>query len=387
MMPLQLLSRSWRGYPVRPPDSGIARRKSIWERIHIDPWLLGLLLALMAGGLLVLYSASGQRIEVVIAQAVRFGLALVGMFVLAQLSPTTFLRWAPLAYGAGLAMLVAVEIAGDIGMGAKRWLEIPGVIRFQPSEMMKLAVPLMVAAYLNRCQLPPRLRDIAVCGLIIGAPVVLTAVQPDLGTALLMASAALIVVLLAGLSWRLIGLVVALVAAGLPLLWMNMHNYQRQRVLTFLDPESDPLGSGWNIIQSTTAIGSGGLWGKGWLEGTQSQLEFLPERHTDFIIAVLGEEFGLVGMLLLLLLYVVIVGRGLWLAAASQDTFGRLVAGSIILTFFIYVFVNVGMVSGILPVVGVPLPLVSYGGTSSVTLLAGFGILMSIHAHRRLLPR
>ncbi len=284
-------------------------------------------------------------------------------------------------------MLVAVEIAGDIGMGAKRWLEIPGVIRFQPSEMMKLAVPLMVAAYLNRCQLPPRLRDIAVCGLIIGAPVVLTAIQPDLGTALLMASAALIVVLLAGLSWRLISLVVALAAAGLPLLWMNMHNYQRQRVLTFLDPESDPLGSGWNIIQSTTAIGSGGLWGKGWLEGTQSQLEFLPERHTDFIIAVLGEEFGLVGMLLLLLLYVAIVGRGLWLAAASQDTFGRLVAGSIILTFFIYVFVNVGMVSGILPVVGVPLPLVSYGGTSSVTLLAGFGILMSIHAHRRLLPR
>lgn len=387
MMPLQLLSRSWRGYPVRPPDSGIARRKSIWERIHIDPWLVGLLLALMAGGLLVLYSASGQRIEVVIAQAMRFGLALVGMFVLAQFSPTTFLRWAPLAYGVGLAMLVAVEIAGDIGMGAKRWLEIPGVIRFQPSEMMKLAVPLMVAAYLNRCQLPPRLRDIAVCALIIGAPVVLTAIQPDLGTSLLMASAALIVVLLAGLSWRLISLVVALVAAGLPLLWMNMHNYQRQRVLTFLDPESDPLGSGWNIIQSTTAIGSGGLWGKGWLEGTQSQLEFLPERHTDFIIAVLGEEFGLVGMLLLLLLYVMIVGRGLWLAAASQDTFGRLVAGSIILTFFIYVFVNVGMVSGILPVVGVPLPLVSYGGTSSVTLLAGFGILMSIHAHRRLLPR
>lgn len=387
MMPLQLLSRSWRGYPVRPPDSGIARRKSIWERIHIDPWLVGLLLVLMAGGLLVLYSASGQRIEVVIAQAMRFGLALVGMFVLAQFSPTTFLRWAPLAYGVGLAMLVAVEIAGDIGMGAKRWLVIPGVIRFQPSEMMKLAVPLMVAAYLNRCQLPPRLRDIAVCALIIGVPVALTAIQPDLGTALLMASAALIVVLLAGLSWRLISLVVALAAAGLPLLWMNMHNYQRQRVLTFLDPESDPLGSGWNIIQSTTAIGSGGLWGKGWLEGTQSQLEFLPERHTDFIIAVLGEEFGLVGMLLLLLLYVAIVGRGLWLAAASQDTFGRLVAGSIILTFFIYVFVNVGMVSGILPVVGVPLPLVSYGGTSSVTLLAGFGILMSIHAHRRLLPR
>ena len=203
----------------------------------------------------------------------------------------------------------------------------------------------------------------------------------------MVSSAALIVVLLAGLSWRLIGFIAALGAAGVPLLWMNMHNYQRQRVLTFLNPESDPLGSGWNIIQSTTAIGSGGLWGKGWLQGTQSQLEFLPERHTDFIIAVLGEEFGLVGMLVLLFLYLLIVSRGLWMASSAQDTFGRLVAGSIILTFFIYVFVNMGMVSGILPVVGVPLPLVSFGGTSSVTLLAGFGILMSIHAHRRLLSR
>lgn len=386
-MAWQTLTRPLRRHPVRPPDSGIARRKSIWERIHLDPWLLGLLIVLMAGGLLVLYSASGQRIESVIAQAMRFGFAIVVMVFLAQLSPITFLRWAPFAYGGGVAMLLAVEIAGDIGMGAKRWLEIPGVIRFQPSEMMKLALPLMVAAYLNRCQLPPRLKDIVICAIIIGLPVVLTAIQPDLGTSLLVASAAVIVVLLAGLSWRLIAFVAASLSACVPLLWMNMHNYQRQRVLTFLDPESDPLGSGWNIIQSTTAIGSGGLWGKGWLEGTQSQLEFLPERHTDFIIAVLGEEFGLVGMLVLLSLYLMIVGRGVWLAASSQDTFGRLFAGSIILTFFIYVFVNVGMVSGILPVVGVPLPLVSYGGTSSVTLLAGFGILMSIHAHRRLLPR
>ncbi len=333
-MPWQLITRSLRRYPTRPPDSGIARRKSVWERIHLDPWLLGMLLVLMSAGLLVLYSASGQRLDTVIAQAIRFGVALAGMVIIAQFSPSTFLRWAPLAYGVGLAMLIAVEIAGDIGMGAKRWLEIPGVIRFQPSEMMKLAVPLMVAAYLNRCQLPPRLRDIVVCAVIIGVPVVLTAIQPDLGTSLLVASAAVIVVLLAGLSWKLIGLVAALGAAGLPVLWMNMHNYQRQRVLTFLDPDSDPLGSGWNIIQSTTAIGSGGLWGKGWLEGTQSQLEFLPERHTDFIIAVLGEEFGLVGMMVLLTLYVMIVGRGLWLAASSQDTFGRLFAGSIILTFF-----------------------------------------------------
>ena len=341
----------------------------------------------MGSGLIVLYSASGQSIDAVIAQSIRFCIALVVMVIIAQFSPSTFLRFAPLAYGVGVAMLVAVDVVGDVGMGAKRWLVIPGVIRFQPSEMMKLAAPLMVAAYLNRCELPPRLRDILVCGVIIGVPVVLTAIQPDLGTSLLVASAALIVVLLAGLSWRLIGFIAALGAAGVPVLWMNMHNYQRQRVLTFLNPESDPLGSGWNIIQSTTAIGSGGLWGKGWLQGTQSQLEFLPERHTDFIIAVLGEEFGLVGMLVLLCLYLLIVSRGVWMASAAQDTFGRLVAGSIILTFFIYVFVNMGMVSGILPVVGVPLPLVSYGGTSSVTLLAGFGILMSIHAHRRLLSR
>ena len=376
-----------RGHPVRPPESGIARRKSIWERIHLDPWLLGLLLMLMGSGLIVLYSASGQSLDAVIGQSMRFGIALTGMVIIAQFSPSTFLRWAPLAYGLGVAMLVAVDVVGDVGMGAKRWLEIPGVIRFQPSEMMKLAAPLMVAAYLNRCELPPRLRDIMVCGVIIGVPVVLTAIQPDLGTSLLVSSAALIVVLLAGLSWRLIGFIAALGAAAVPLLWVNMHNYQRQRVLTFLNPESDPLGAGWNIIQSTTAIGSGGLWGKGWLQGTQSQLEFLPERHTDFIIAVLGEEFGLVGMLALLFMYLLIVSRGLWMASSAQDTFGRLVAGSIILTFFIYVFVNMGMVSGILPVVGVPLPLVSYGGTSSVTLLAGFGILMSIHAHRRLLSR
>src|SRR5690554_3740781 len=309
------------------------------------------------------------------------------MFTLAQLSPSTLLRWALPVYAAGVLLLVAVELVGDVGMGAKRWLVIPGVIRFQPSEMMKLAMPLMVAAYLSRQELPPKLRDIAVCALLIGLPVVLIAKQPDLGTSLLVASAAIFVVLLAGLSWRFIAALAVLAAAALPLLWMNLHNYQRQRVLTFLDPNSDPLGSGWNIIQSTTAIGSGGVFGKGWLQGTQSQLEFLPERHTDFIVAVLGEEFGLVGMLAILVLYLAIISRGLWLAAGAQETFGRLVAGSIILTFFIYVFVNVGMVSGILPVVGVPLPLVSYGGTSSVTLMAGFGILMAIHAHRRLLPR
>ncbi|WP_043532276.1 rod shape-determining protein RodA [Litchfieldella xinjiangensis] len=381
------LTRGMRGHPVRPPQSGMTRRRSFWLRIHIDPWLLLLLVILMGAGLLVLYSASGQRLPVVMAQATRFGIALVAMIVLAQFSPTTFVRWSPVLYGITVLMLVAVEIMGDMGMGAQRWLEIPGVIRFQPSELMKLAMPMMLAAYLSRRELPPRWRDLVVCAALMAVPVVLIAKQPDLGTSLLVICAAVFVVLLAGLSWRFVGLLAVIAAAALPVLWLNMHNYQRQRVLTFLNPESDPLGSGWNIIQSTTAIGSGGLLGKGWLQGTQSQLEFLPERHTDFIVAVLGEEFGLLGMVVVLVLYLLIVSRGLWLANTAQDTFGRLLAGSIVLTFFIYVFVNVGMVSGILPVVGVPLPLVSYGGTSSVTLMAGFGILMSIQAHRRLLPR
>ncbi|MAR72398.1 rod shape-determining protein RodA [Halomonas litopenaei] len=379
--------RSLRGHPVRPPASGIARRTSFWQRMHVDPWLLGMLLVLMCSGLAVLYSASGENVHVVTAQAIRFGVAWAVMLVLAQFSPATLMRWALPAYLAGLVMLVAVEILGDVGMGAQRWLVIPGVVRFQPSEMMKIAMPMMVAAWLSRHELPPNWRALAGCALLIALPVGLIARQPDLGTSLLVAAAAVFVILLAGLSWRFIGVMVALAGAALPLLWMNMHNYQRQRVLTFLDPESDPLGAGWNIIQSTTAIGSGGVWGKGWLEGTQSQLEFLPERHTDFIVAVLGEEFGLVGMLAFLLLYLLIVARGLWLAGAAQDTFGRLLGGGIMLTFFIYVFVNIGMVSGILPVVGVPLPLVSYGGTSSVTLMAGFGILMAVNAHRRLLPR
>lgn len=386
-MGLNDLSRSWRSHPVGAPASGMARRRGFWQRVHLDPWLLGMLLVLMTAGLVVMYSASGQRIDTVASQGIRFGVALGVMMIIAQFSPSTLLRWALPAYLLGVVMLVAVELVGDMGMGAQRWLVIPGVIRFQPSELMKLAMPMMVAAFLSRRELPPRLKDIAVCGVIIGVPVVLIAKQPDLGTSLLVSASAVFVVLLAGLSWRVIGLLVVLAASALPLLWMNMHEYQRKRVLTFLDPNSDPLGAGWNIIQSTTAIGSGGVLGKGWLEGTQSQLEFLPERHTDFIVAVLGEEFGLVGMLAFLLLYLLIVCRGLWLAAQAQETFGRLLAGSIILTFFIYVFVNVGMVSGLLPVVGVPLPLVSFGGTSSVTLMAGFGILMAIHAHRRLLPR
>ncbi|MDX1467407.1 MAG: FtsW/RodA/SpoVE family cell cycle protein, partial [Halomonas sp.] len=262
------LTRGLRSHPVKPSLSGIARRRSLWERIHLDPWLLGMLLVLMLAGLVVLYSASGQHFSVVTAQAIRFGVALVVMVGLAQLSTTTLLRWTPLVYLAGLGMLVAVELIGDMGMGAQRWLVIPGVIRFQPSELMKLAMPMMVAAWLSRQVLPPRWRDLAVCAVIIGLPVVLIARQPDLGTSLLVATAGVLVVVLAGLSWRFILFCGALAAAALPLLWINLHDYQRQRVLTFLDPESDPLGAGWNIIQSTTAIGSGGFWGKGWLQGT-----------------------------------------------------------------------------------------------------------------------
>ena len=368
----------------RAHQARVGRKRSLWLRMHLDPWLLSILLLLISFGLVVLYSASGMSASTTMAQASRMGVALLGAVIIAQFSPGTLFRWTPLAYGGGLLMLIAVEIMGDIGMGAQRWLEI-GPLRFQPSEVMKIAMPMMLAAYFHRRPLPPTWRDLIVCAVIIGVPVLLIARQPDLGTSLLVTCAAVFVILLTGLSWKFILTLGAMAGAAAPLLWVNMHDYHRQRVLTFLNPESDPLGAGWNIIQSKTAIGSGGLEGKGWGLGTQSQLEFLPERHTDFIVAVLGEEFGLIGMCTILVLYLLLVSRGLVMANHAQDTYGRLLAGSIVLTFFIYVFVNIGMVTGILPVVGVPLPLVSYGGTSSVTLMAGFGILMSIHTHRRLL--
>ncbi|WP_414501437.1 rod shape-determining protein RodA [Zymobacter sp. IVIA_12111.31 C1] len=363
-----------------------ARGDSIgFGMLHIDPWLLLSLMLTMAGGLVVLYSASGEARLYVEAQALRFVLAFVVMAIIAQIPPVTMQRWAPAMYVLVTLMLVAVAVTGYHAMGAKRWLEIPGVMRFQPSEFMKIVMPMMLASYLSRRSIPMSWPDLGVCVLIMMVPVLLIARQPDLGTALLIFAAAMFVIFLAGISWRLVFISVLVIGAALPLLWFNMHDYQRQRVLTFLNPEMDPLGSGWNIIQSKTAIGSGGLFGKGWMDGTQAQLQFLPERHTDFIVAVLAEEFGMVGMILLMIGYLMIVGRGLYVAYCAQDTFGRLLAGSLILTFFIYVFVNIGMVSGILPVVGVPLPLVSYGGTSSITLMAGFGIVMSIHTHRRLL--
>lgn len=361
------------------------RRQGLLAVFHIDlPLLVGLLL-LCGFGLLVLYSASGENIAQTQRQAVRIGVAFVVMLTVAQINPITLRRWSPWLYAVGLLLLIAVLVFGEVGKGAQRWLDL-GVLRFQPSEMVKLAVPLMIAWYLAEKRLPPSWLRLFAAALMIVVPVLLIAKQPDLGTAVLVASAGIFVLFLAGISWRLIGGLIVVAAAAAPLAWYLMRDYQRQRVLTFLDPEKDPLGAGYHIIQSKIAIGSGGVYGKGWLNGTQSQLDFLPERHTDFIFAVLSEEFGLVGVLILLSLYLFIVARGLFIATRAQDTFARLLAGSLTLVFFVYLFVNTGMVTGLMPVVGVPLPLVSYGGTSLVTLMAGFGILMSIHTHRRLLP-
>ncbi len=359
------------------------RQPTALGRIHIDGPLLTVVLLLCALGLLVLYSASGQDTGTVIRQALRMGVGLVVMFAVAQVPPQRMASWAPWIYLAGLAMLVAVLLVGHTGKGAQRWLDL-GLFRFQPSELMKLAVPMVVAWYYHDRPLPPSLRRIAIAAAAILLPCLLIAKQPDLGTALLIGAAGFFVMFLAGLSWRVIGLLGVAGLGSLPLLWYLMRDYQRQRVLTLLDPQRDPLGSGYHIIQSKIAVGSGGLYGKGWLNGTQSHLEFLPEGATDFIFAVYSEEFGLLGVLLLLALYAFLILRGLYIASEAQGTFGRLMAGSLSLTLFIYIFVNIGMVIGQLPVVGVPLPLISYGGTSLVTMMAGFGILMSIHTHRRL---
>lgn len=369
----------------RPRPITIAQR--LLADLHLDgPLLVGI--ALVAGiGLFVLYSAGGQESGLLVGQSVRIGVAAIGMLVIAQIPPKFMRLWTPWIFTIGILLLVLVLVAGEIGKGAQRWLNL-GFMRFQPSEIMKLAVPMMAAWYLMDRPLPPRLGELLIVLLPISlVPAALIAQQPDLGTALLIAASGIIVILLAGMPVRLILVFAGLAVAVTPLLWFNMHDYQKQRVMTFLNPETDPLGSGYHIIQSKIAIGSGGVFGKGWLNGTQAQLEFLPERATDFIFAVFGEEFGLLGLGSLLILYGFIVLRGLYIASQAQDTFSRLLAGSISLTFFVYVFVNTGMVTGLLPVVGVPLPMVSYGGTSMVTLMAGFGILMSVHSHRKLIPQ
>ena len=371
--------------PQYADENRLSTGRRLLQQFHIDlPLLLGLL-ALAALGLFVLYSAGDQSMEIVTRQGIRLGIAFVVMLAVAQISPDSIEHWSPWLFGLGLIMLVAVLAVGEIGKGAQRWLDL-GLFRFQPSEIMKLAVPMMIAWYLAEAALPPARLRLLIATSILIAPTLLIAKQPDLGTALLIASSGAFVLLLAGMRWRIIfGVLIAMAAAG-PVVWNYLlHDYQQQRVLTFLSPEKDPLGAGYHIIQSTIAIGSGGTYGKGWLNGTQSHLDFLPERSTDFVFAVFSEEFGFLGILLLLAIYVFIIGRGLYIAAQAQDTYSRLLAGSITLTFFVYVFVNIGMVSGLLPVVGVPLPLVSYGGTSIVTLLAGFGILMSIQTHRKLI--
>jgi rod shape determining protein RodA len=354
--------------------------------LRLDGSLLVLIAVLLMLGLVVLFSASGESVEALERQISRIIIGFIALLAVARIPISVLRAWSPWLFLGALGLLLAVVLVGDVGKGARRWLDL-GVIRFQPSEIMKLAMPLMIAWYLSLRKAPPRFIDLLVVGVLIVVPVLLIMRQPDLGTALLVGASGLLVVFLAGLNWRwFLGLGLAITAL-IPLLWTQMHDYQRQRVLTLLNPESDPLGAGYHIIQSKIAIGSGGLYGKGWLNGTQSQLQFLPERSTDFVFAVYAEEFGFLGVLLLMTLYFLIVGRGLWIASMAQDRFCRLMAGTISLTFAIYMVVNIGMVSGLLPVVGIPLPLVSYGGTSLVTLMVGFGILMAVHSQQRLVNR
>jgi rod shape determining protein RodA len=356
-----------------------------WQyRLHLDVPLLFALIAVAGYGLIVLYSAGGGDSDIVERQLIRLGVAFSGMFIIAQVPPRLLLRLTPWAFITGVLFLVAVLVGGETSGGAQRWLNL-GVVRFQPSELMKLAVPMMVAWYLADARLPPHRWQLLAATMLIAVPMLMIAKQPDLGTALLIASSGFFVLFLAGLQWRLLAFFSVVMAAATPVIWHFMHDYQRQRVITLLNPESDPLGSGYHIIQSKIAIGSGGLFGKGWMNGTQSQLDFLPERSTDFIFAVLGEEFGFLGILLLFGIYAIIVLRGMMIAIQAQDSYTRLLAGSLSMTFCVYFIINTGMVTGLLPVVGLPLPMISYGGSSMVTMMAGFGILMSIQTHRKLL--
>lgn len=363
------------------------KKPSIWTKIHIDPIMIFFLLALLAYSFFVLWSASGQdpaMMERKISQTI---IGFTVMLVMAQIPPRVYENWAPYLYIFCVILLILVDVFGQISKGAQRWLDL-GFVRFQPSEIAKIAVPLMVARYINRDSCPPSLKNTGIALVIIFFPTLLVAAQPDLGTSILVAASGLFILFLAGMSWRLILVAIAGLAAFIPILWFFlMHDYQRGRVMMLLDPESDPLGAGYHIIQSKIAIGSGGLWGKGWLHGTQSQLEFLPERHTDFIFAVLAEELGLVGVLVLLALYICVIIRGFVMAAHAQTSFGRVLIGGIVMILCVYVFVNIGMVSGILPVVGVPLPFISYGGSALIVLMAGMGIVMSIHTHRKLLSK
>jgi rod shape determining protein RodA len=350
---------------------------------HLDSILLACLLFALFIGLMVLYSASGQSFSKVSAQLINIAVALSVMWATANIQPHHLERIALPAYALGLLLLLAVALFGDISHGARRWLNL-GFTKIQPSELMKIAVPMMLAWYFSKREANLKAADFMIAGLILAAPALLIMKQPDLGTALLVVAAGFFVIFLAGLSWKFIVGGIVLLGAMMPIFWSLLHDYQRRRIEILIDPTQDPLGSGYHIIQATIAIGSGGLSGKGWLNGTQTQLDFLPERTTDFIFAVFGEEFGLIGNLLLLLLFTVMIVRGFVIASQAKSMFSRLLAGSIAMTFFTYCFVNMGMVSGILPVVGVPLPLISYGGTSMLTLGLSFGLLMSIQTHKKL---
>jgi len=373
----ELLSES----RARRTLTGAAR--VLWA-LKIDGWLVTLLALISIGGLFVLFSASGGNVATVLRTVLRLGLGAAAMLLLARVNPNFLRRMTPGLYVLGIVFLIIVGAAGRVGLGAQRWLDL-GVIHFQPSELMKLAVPMMCARYLHERALPPSFLSLCSLAVLILVPVGLVAVEPDLGTAALIAAGGALVIIMAGLPVRVMVGLGMLAGAGGYFGWNFMHDYQRKRLLTFIDPKSDPLGAGYHIIQSQIGIGSGGIIGKGYMEGSQAQLEFLPERSTDFIFAVIGEEFGFIGLSVLLLLYLLVVARALYLAMQTQDTFARLLGGSLALTFFVYVFINAGMVTGLLPVVGVPLPLVSYGGTSVVTLLAGFGILMALYSHRKLI--
>ncbi|HEX4024900.1 MAG TPA: rod shape-determining protein RodA [Steroidobacteraceae bacterium] len=351
--------------------------------LNLDGPLLVALGLLAIYGLVILYSASGQSVDTILRTLMRMALGAAAMLALTHAKPHFLRHLSPWLYAVGILLLFVVAATGVIDKGAQRWLNL-GLFRFQPSEVMKIAVPMLAAWYLHDRGLPPDWKSLLVLAVIIFLPAGLVAMEPDLGTAALIAASGMLLVLMAGLSIRVVLVLLLLGAGGAVLGWNFMHDYQRERVLTFLNPQTDPLGAGYHIIQSQIAIGSGGVFGKGWMNGSQAQLDFLPERSTDFIFSVVGEEFGLIGLLALLALYLFIVGRSLWLAMQTNDTFSRLLALSLALTFFVYVFINTGMVSGLLPVVGVPLPLVSYGGTSVVTLLAGFGILMGLYSHRKL---
>ncbi|MBI3546441.1 MAG: rod shape-determining protein RodA [Gammaproteobacteria bacterium] len=353
------------------------------QRLHLDKTLFFALLGLAAVSLFVVYSASAKDLSATLGHLMRLALGFMVLLLVAQIRPEILERWSPYIFGAGMVLLLAVLAMGVIGKGAQRWLNL-GIVKFQPAEIMKLAVPMMLSWFLARGDVPPRLWRLGLSFVMMAIPAVMIVKQPDLGTALLVFGAGTFVLFLGGLRWRVIIILLAIIAVAAPFAWGHLHDYQRQRVLTLFNPEADPLGTGYHTIQSMIAVGSGGVYGKGWLNSSQAHLDYLPESSTDFIFAVFAEEFGLIGSLLLVLVYTFVVARGMLIAYLAKDTYTRLLAGSLSLTFFLYFFVNMGMVTGILPIVGIPLPMMSYGGSSIVTVMAAFGILMSIQTHRKI---